>query len=106
MYELIDNALRFSDDTVLIRGNQISDSFYIISIQDFGIGMDSIDIYNINAMTQFNRESLEQQGMGLGLFLSKKKLNSMGLNFSILSHKNKGTVVKIGISNYKMVSSN
>jgi len=103
MFELIDNALRFSQEKVVIKGSQIGESFYIISIEDFGIGMDRSDIENINALTQFNRESLEQQGLGLGLYLSKKKLTSMGFNFSILSQKNKGTIVKIGISNYKLI---
>lgn len=97
LFELIDNALKFSekDKKVIIHGFKYNDEFYELNITDSGIGFTEEEISKIQATQQFNREENEQQGLGLGLFLTKtivKKSNGM---FSILSKKNQSTTIKL-----------
>ena len=97
LIELIDNALKFSSTTtkIIITGETFGNNHYRINIQDFGIGFTETQLKKVNAAEQFNREKREQQGLGLGLFLSKtitKKANGI---FGIVSEKDSGTTVSI-----------
>ena len=64
-------------------------------IRDFGIGFSEEELKKIGAAQQFNREEREQQGLGLGLFLSKIIIKSSRGNFKIISRENEGTTIKI-----------
>ena len=95
--ELIDNALKFSSEPkkIIVIGKTYNAKYYKIIIRDFGIGLTANELKKINAAEQFNREKKEQQGLGLGLYLSKtitKKLNGL---FSIISEKDVGTTISI-----------
>ncbi|WP_338647698.1 hybrid sensor histidine kinase/response regulator [Flavobacterium sp. KS-LB2] len=94
LFELIDNALKFSgDNKVFISGNSFNNKYYEVVISDRGIGFSEEELKRIDAGKQFNREKREQQGLGLGLFLSKtitKKVNGV---FSIVSEENVGTKI-------------
>lgn len=97
LVELLDNALKFSSDSqkVVIAGKPFGSKHYEINLRDFGIGFTETELKKINAAEQFNREIREQQGLGLGLFLSKtitKKANGI---FSIVSEKNAGTTISL-----------
>lgn len=97
LFELIDNALKFSSKSKIINitGRRYNKEFYELVIQDCGIGFSEDELKKIGAAKQFNREKREQQGLGLGLFLSKiiiKKANGV---FSIISKENEGTSIKI-----------
>lgn len=101
LYELIDNALKFSDNnSVLISGKKFNESNYEIIIADQGIGFTEEDLKNINYGIQFNRVNREQQGLGLGLALSKSLITLARGVFSIVSEENKGTVITIYIPLY------
>ena len=97
LFELIDNALKFSSDskTILISGEKYNDKYYELIIRDFGIGFSELELRKINAAQQFNREELEQQGLGLGLYLSKSILKKAKGVFSIISEVNKGTKISL-----------
>jgi two-component system sensor kinase len=95
--ELIDNALKFSPNpkTIMVTGQTFNNNHYEINVRDFGIGFTETELKKINAAEQFNREKREQQGLGLGLYLSKtitKKANGI---FSIASTENGGTIISI-----------
>ena len=97
LIELLDNALKFSSDIkkIIFSGETFGNNHYKINIQDFGIGFTETQLKKVNAAEQFNREKREQQGLGLGLFLSKtitKKSNGI---FGIVSEKDSGTTVSI-----------
>ena len=99
LFELIDNAIKFSNTPakVYIFGKRIEEALYEIEIQDYGIGLSSEEIEKIDEMSQFNREEIEQEGIGLGLFLSKTIIAKSNGTFDIVSKKGEGTSIKIKI---------
>ncbi len=102
LFELIDNALKFSEKNkkVVISGTKYNDEFYELNVADYGIGFSEEEIKKIQATRQFNREVNEQQGLGLGLFLTKAIVKKSNGLFSILSKKNQGTTVKLFLPLY------
>ncbi|MEZ7506127.1 response regulator [Flavobacterium sp. Arc2] len=96
LFELIENALKFSfRSTVVVTGVPFEDRYYKVVIQDSGIGFSEDELKKIDAGKQFNREIREQQGLGLGLFLSKTILKKSKGVFSITSTENKGTEITL-----------
>lgn len=97
LYELIDNGLKFSpnDKTVLVTGLKFDEKYYELTICDSGIGFSEEELKKIDATKQFNREVMEQQGLGLGLFLSKIIIKKTKGVFSIVSKLNEGTKISI-----------
>lgn len=97
LYELVDNALKFStiDYNIIVTGKKFNDQYYELSIEDFGIGFNDEEIKNIDAYIQFNRQQKEQQGLGLGLYISKTFIKRSKGVFSIISKKDAGTTLKI-----------
>jgi two-component system sensor histidine kinase/response regulator len=102
-FELIDNALKFSsaDKKIIVSGTKYDDKYYEININDSGIGLSEEELNKIGASQQFNREEREQQGLGLGLFLSKNIIRESKGVFSIISKENEGTAIKIFLPLYK-----
>lgn len=97
LFELIDNALKFSPSSkiIIVSGARHDDDYYELIIRDFGIGFSDCELKRIGAAKQFKRDKREQQGLGLGLFLSKIIVrNSKGI-FNIISKANEGTNIKI-----------
>jgi signal transduction histidine kinase len=94
--ELIDNAFKFSapGQPVSIQA-ELKTDFVELTIRDEGTGFPERSIEKINAFVQFDRKILEQQGIGLGLFLSKRIVLLENGDFQILSSENRGTVIKI-----------
>jgi two-component system sensor kinase len=97
LFELMDNALKFSSDTkkISITGTKFNSNHYEINIKDFGIGFKESELKKINAAEQFNREKREQQGLGLGLYLSKFITKKSHGVFSILSKEGFGTTISL-----------
>jgi len=92
--ELVDNAFKFSEPKTIvdIRGEK-TDQQYCITIQDKGRGISKRNISEIGAFVQFEREKQAQQGMGLGLYLSKCLITLNRGTFDIQSNLNEGTTV-------------
>jgi CheY-like chemotaxis protein len=97
LFELIDNALKFSKNNkkIIVTGKKFNTEFYELLIQDFGIGFSEDELKEINVCKQFNRNQEEQQGLGLGLFMSKSFIEKTNGVFSINSQKNVGTTIKV-----------
>ena len=96
--EIMDNAVKYSNPGSLIEvTSKISENNYILAVKDYGIGMTDKQINNIGPFIQFDRNSREQQGMGLGLFIVQKILSLHNGSFSIKSEKGKFTEVLISI---------
>jgi two-component system sensor kinase len=97
LFELIDNALKFSKENtvIVVAGKKFDDKYYHLIIRDFGIGFSKKELKAISATQQFNRKEREQQGLGLGLYLSKTIIKKANGVFSIISNKNKGTEISL-----------
>lgn len=69
----MDNAFKFSKKGDTVHIEVVTDETFVhISVCDEGIGIDRIIGENIEAFTQFNRDKMEQQGLGLGLITAIK----------------------------------
>ncbi|MER3330094.1 MAG: ATP-binding protein, partial [Candidatus Kapaibacterium sp.] len=95
MSELSDNAFKFSKKgEKVIMSSRIMNEKLIIELKDNGIGIDESQISNIAALNQFNREKNEQQGVGLGLIISKKMIELHSGSFNIIGNESeKGTKI-------------
>ena len=93
--ELVDNALKFSKSgsKVTIDAELTKDNLLKIVISDTGIGMTHEQISNVGAYMQFQRDSYEQQGVGIGLTIAKRIIEMHGGTFKIESEKNIGTSI-------------
>jgi two-component system, sensor histidine kinase and response regulator len=96
--ELIDNAFKFSNvgDKVTIDLSYDSELFFMM-LKDEGRGMTNEQVLDVGAYMQFERKMYEQQGVGLGLVLSKKLIELHDGIFSIFSQSGKGTEIKISL---------
>jgi two-component system sensor histidine kinase/response regulator len=93
---IVDNAFKFSKkgDPVLIE--VVTDETFVhISVCDIGIGIDGMMKKNIEAFTQFNRDKMGQQGLGLGLITAIKLIEFYSGEISCSSNNEKGTCVKL-----------
>ena len=97
LFELLDNALKFSEinKKIIVSGKKYSPEYYQLTIQDYGIGFTAKELKEINVNQQFNRDKKEQQGLGLGLFISKTLIKKIKGVFSIVSQKDIGTTITI-----------
>jgi two-component system sensor kinase len=93
----LDNALKFSETNkkIIVSGKKYNTEYYELVIQDSGIGFSEKQLNEINVNQQFDRDKKEQQGLGLGLFISKIFIQKTRGVFSIISQKNVGTTIKL-----------
>ncbi len=96
IFELVDNALKFSDprETVHVEGSAAG-GFYHLAIRDHGLGMTREQIGEVAPFIQFDRAALEQQGVGLGLCLVRLIAEILGVELAIDSEPGKGTAVSL-----------
>ena len=94
--ELVDNSFKFSThgEKVIIKTKETTQGYEII-IHDEGRGFPTGAIEKINAFEQFDRRKIEQQGVGLGLFLAKKIIEKHNGKIKINNNAPKGTTVII-----------
>ncbi|MDX1978128.1 MAG: response regulator [Pseudanabaenaceae cyanobacterium bins.68] len=86
LYELIDNGFKFSKPGQMVQLDAWQDrESTVIRISDQGRGLTPAQISKIGAFQQFERHRYEQQGMGLGLTISKSLLEIFGGSLQIKS---------------------
>jgi len=103
-YEVINNAFKFSKKGTKVKVKSfIENNFYVTSIKDYGIGMDTNEIETIGPYVQFNRNENEQQGIGLGLAIVNKILALFNGDIKINSKKNEYTefIIYLNLANKK-----
>lgn len=97
VYNLVTNAIHFSDNGSIIFNARETEKKIIISVSDEGIGMTADQIKNILA-DQFIVSSANmdnKKGNGLGYLIIKDLLKMMNAQLSINSEKGKGTTVYV-----------
>jgi two-component system sensor histidine kinase/response regulator len=100
--ELVQNAFKFSEQgsPVLVR---LTDRFNGVefSVNDQGRGFSTEQIRRIGAYMQFDRKMQEQQGLGLGLIISKRLAELHGGTLAIDCSPGNGTTVTIKLPKVK-----
>lgn len=101
--EIIDNACKFSEkgSIIKLRASTTGDGFYTIIISDTGRGISAEDLEKIGAYIQFDRETHEQQGMGLGLAIARRIAEAYKGTLTIESEVGKGTTVTLKFPIFK-----
>ncbi len=100
IYNILDNAIKASKKNSLIKFNGIfSDNVFVITIEDFGIGISQKDLSKItNPFFMVNKaRSRKAGGAGLGLALCEQIADIHNATLNINSELGKGTVVSISI---------
>jgi two-component system, sensor histidine kinase and response regulator len=100
--ELAQNAFKFSDPGTPVRLT-LEDGFNAISlsISDQGRGFSTEQITRVGAYMQFDRKMQEQQGLGLGLAITKRLVALHGGTLSIVSEPNAGALISAKLPKMK-----
>jgi signal transduction histidine kinase len=98
LYNLLSNAIKYKSEkripVIQITTTQ-ADDFICLSVQDNGIGMDltQTDTYKIFGLYQRLHDHVE--GKGLGLFLTKTQIDSLGGRIEVTSKLDVGTIFQV-----------
>jgi two-component system, sensor histidine kinase and response regulator len=94
MEELLDNAFKFSSQTVYVMGRLVEGA-YKIDIIDNGQGFTQRQIAAIGGYMQFDRTQNQQTGVGLGLAIARHLTQLNGGHFHICSELGCETIITI-----------
>jgi two-component system sensor histidine kinase/response regulator len=98
LWQVMDNAFKFSiAGAQVIISTAYENGMGTITIKDNGRGMSEDQIKKIHMFMQFDREQHEQQGLGLGLIITKRLTEIHGGNIRVISSPANGTTVTISI---------
>jgi len=96
--EIVDNALGFSPKHTLVKVvSGVEDQKYVITISDEGIGMSENQIAKIGAFMQFDKNSQQQDGIGLGLTIARRIVDLFNGSITLNSKQGMGTTVKVSL---------
>jgi len=100
--ELAQNAFKFSEPGTPVR-LALEDGFNAVTltISDKGRGFSTEQITRVGAYMQFDRKMQEQQGLGLGLAISKRLVALHGGTLSIVSEPNAGAIISAKLPKMK-----
>ena len=87
---IINNGVKYSNGSNRI---EISLDNNTLSIKDFGIGMDEVELLKI--FDNYYQANKEAQGFGIGLGIVKRFCDENMVELTIKSSKNQGTTVKL-----------
>jgi signal transduction histidine kinase len=94
--ELVQNALKFSDNGLLVRVClKATADDVLFSVQDDGRGFSTEQISRVGAYMQFERRMQDEQGFGLGLAIAKKLVELHGGELLIESEPGIGSTVTV-----------
>ena len=97
--ELIDNAFKFSEPGQPVNiAIEIAEGRCQFIVADKGRGLTAEQISRIGPHIQFNRQTFEQQGAGLGLFIAQRLTELLGGRFHIESKADLGTTVRVSFA--------
>ncbi len=94
VYNILDNAIKYThrDDTILVEGRDY-ELFYRIDITDHGIGIPEEEYPKIFQRFYRAKEVQEEEGVGLGLYLTREIICAQGGYLKVSSGQ--GTVFSI-----------
>jgi two-component system, sensor histidine kinase len=95
-YNLISNAIKYRhpERNPLIRVScQHEDGFFVVSVQDNGLGLNDKDENKVFGM--FQRQHSHVEGSGVGLYIVKKMIDNTGGKITVKSTIGEGTVFRV-----------
>jgi D-xylose ABC transporter substrate-binding protein len=96
LFNLISNAIKYRDPSrqplIFVRTEKLMDKV-LISVTDNGLGIDMNYIDKVFHL--YKRFHFHVEGRGIGLFLVKTQVDSLGGNIEIESEVNRGTTINI-----------
>jgi signal transduction histidine kinase len=96
--EIVSNAFKFSTaQTPVEVRSRVHNQHWRITVRDQGRGMTPKQISQIGAYMQFDRRLYEQQGLGLGLSLSRRLVELYGGELHIHSVHEQETTVTMDV---------
>lgn len=106
LYEILDNAVKFSNSDSLIRVyfEQVND-FLCILVENEGNGFNPEKLDLESGFQQLNRETNEQQGLGLGLCITNLILKKAGGALEISSRPEGNTQVRLFVPSIMQTNS-
>jgi len=98
LQEIIENAYKYGKDKIIIKAYKDNKGFYV-QVKDNGVGIKKEIINEIFHLFSRTNNELNRNvyGLGVGLFLVKKIIDSHNGEIIIKSKENKGTTVTIFI---------
>ena len=92
--QLLTNAIKYSEDsTIIISTQQLPNKHAILTIQDFGRGIDYRDLPRIFDKGYTSAiEHTDHAATGMGLYLAKKAANALLIKIDVESTLSEGTV--------------
>jgi signal transduction histidine kinase len=93
LYNLVSNAIKYRNPEqtpVIGVSTKIDGDFICLKVSDNGLGID-LSKYRASMFNLYKRFHLHMEGKGLGLFLVKTQIESMGGRVEVESELNKGT---------------
>ncbi|MEM6527139.1 MAG: ATP-binding protein, partial [Chloroflexota bacterium] len=97
--EITSNAFKFSRAGTPVEVHitcDLPDALRLV-ITDYGVGMSATEIRSVGAYMQFQRAFLEQQGIGFGLYISKRIIELHDGMFEITSEPSEFTTISMTI---------
>lgn len=104
IYNLLTNAIRFTEKGKVVVHAGADNKAVIISVTDEGSGMSAEQVQRLleDDIVITAADVDKKRGHGLGFLIIKDLLKTIGGSLQIESKKDKGTVVKVEIPDYKL----
>lgn len=98
LYNLVSNAIKYRNPErnleIQISSHQLVDQSIVLRVQDNGLGMD-LNTQRQNIFKLYRRFHTHVDGKGLGLYLVKTQVDTLGGSIEIDSELNRGTTFMI-----------
>lgn len=103
--ELVQNAFKFSQAGTIVRvGMTDFPGFMVLTISDSGRGFSTEHVTRVGAYMQFDRKMHEQQGLGLGLSISKRLIELHRGSLTIQSRRGTSTSMTVKLPKVRDLS--
>ena len=93
LINLLNNAIKYSPDaTIIVVTARVESNEIVVSVEDFGIGIDKEDIDQLfKRFFRVGKTAMQYQGVGLGLYIASEIIKKHNGHFSIESEPGKGS---------------
>jgi signal transduction histidine kinase len=105
LMNLVSNAIKYRHPgrrPVIAIHSEVKNDLFCLSIQDNGLGMD-LKVYKDKLFMLYSRFHSHVEGKGIGLFLVKTQVSSMGGKIDVVSRPDEGTCFNLSFKRMHIV---